>query len=76
MNAIERHIDKLGRIVLPMNYRQRLNLCGNAKVSISVKGNSIVITPTESTCALCGCSNNLSKDVQLCFDCIKKVKTL
>ena len=76
MSAIERHIDKLGRVVLPMNYRQRLNLSNDARVAISMDGNSIIITPAESSCALCGCVDNLRKDVQLCLDCIKKVKTL
>lgn len=76
MSAIERHVDKLGRIVLPMNYRKRLNLSEDSKVRISLEDNSIIITPCDTCCALCGNSSRLHKDAPICLECIRKIKEL
>ena len=74
MSSIERRVDKLGRIVLPIGYRQRFKLSNDSRVRISLDGNSIIITPSESCCALCGCNENLNKKAHLCSSCIQKIK--
>lgn len=54
MSQIERRIDKLGRIVLPINCRKRLKLTENSSVCIAIEDNSIILTPSSQYCALCG----------------------
>ena len=76
MSGIERQIDRLGRVVLPISYRRRLALTENSKVRISLGDNAIIITPSGKCCALCGSDSNLRDDIQLCNDCIKKVKNI
>ena len=76
MKGIERKIDKLGRVVLPISFRKRLNLTENSSVNISLDDDTIFITPTEKRCALCGSNSALHSDVQLCNTCIRRVKDI
>ena len=48
MSGIERQIDKLGRVVLPISFRRRLALTENSKVRISLDDNAIIITPSKN----------------------------
>ena len=74
--GIEREIDKLGRIVLPISYRQRLNLTEHSVVRVDLKNNAIVITPVIYSCVLCGSTTDLSKEKPLCINCIRSIKEL
>lgn len=74
MNGIERQIDKLGRIVLPIGYRKRLGLHENSKVTVSICGDVISITPSEDKCILCGRKDQYNRSLRLCSDCIDKIK--
>ena len=76
MNDIERHIDALGRIVLPSNIRNKLGLKTNSKVLIHLEDHIISIIPVEHQCALCGCTISETKKLCLCTSCIKKIKAL
>ena len=76
MKGIERQIDKLGRIVLPIEYRRSLKLSENSTVMISLTSNSIVVSPIDKRCAICGSSTDLSDSVPLCEKCIVTVKKL
>ena len=74
METIERRIDKLGRIVLPMNFRKALGLEGEAPVVISVNNNTITVKGVNHACRLCGCDENISNRLKICFSCIEKIK--
>ena len=74
MSAIERHVDKLGRIVLPMSFRKQLNISENSKVRVSLEDNSIIVTSSELCCALCGCKAELHTNAPLCLKCVQKIK--
>ena len=76
MNGIERQIDKLGRIVLPISYRRQLNLEENSTVTISLINDSIIITSQDQRCAICGNNKDLHKEIALCQKCIRTVKKL
>ena len=54
MNGIERRIDKLGRLVLPISYRNALGLSENSRVRISLCDGEISISPIEEKCVICG----------------------
>ena len=72
---ITRTIDKLGRIVLPMNFRKQLNLEGQVDVSISLSGNAIVVKGLEGACKICGSIKDVS-DMRVCSECIRKIKKI
>ena len=74
MSGIEKSVDELGRIVLPIKFRKKLGLQNKSKVIISLNDNSIFITPTEACCAVCGGYVDVNLKLRLCRKCIKKVK--
>ena len=75
-NELEKELDGLGRVVLPINFRRKLNLKNNSKVFISLENDSIIITPAEKSCALCGRIKELNEDLRICEDCIRRVKNI
>jgi transcriptional pleiotropic regulator of transition state genes len=75
MSGIERRVDKLGRVVLPIRYRERLGLKENSKVNIHLSDDSIFITPAEEKCIMCGSKEKIHSELCLCSRCIEKVKT-
>jgi len=75
MSGVEKHVDSLGRVVLPIKYRNKLGLKNHSKVLVSLDGNVILITPTEKYCALCGSSENVDEKLRLCFHCIEMIKS-
>ena len=76
MEIVTRNVDKLGRIVLPMDFRRTLGLeCGDT-VMISIEDGAIVARGTKERCRLCGARCNSACCVTLCTDCIAKIKRL
>ena len=75
MSGINRRVDKLGRIVLPKGYREQLGLGENSKVNISIKGRTISITPADVKCIICGNVDNIVSTLNLCSECINRVKS-
>ena len=74
MSSVEKEFDKLGRIVIPAEFRKRLGIELGAQVLISLCEDHIRISPTENRCALCGKRENYNKNLRLCNDCINAVK--
>ena len=74
MALVERKIDKLGRIVLPMYFRKALGLEGEAAVILGISGNTITVRGVDSACRLCGSARNVSEKFGVCRECINKIK--
>ena len=74
MNIVSRKIDKLGRIVLPMDFRKALGLEGEAEVVIGINGNTITVRGIDAACRLCGSVEQVSKHLKVCSKCIAKIK--
>ena len=73
-----KHVDELGRIVLPKPVREILELKPRDEVKIVLNGDSIVITKNKDSCIFCGNKNNLAqfgKDF-ICRSCIAKISDL
>ena len=64
-------VDKLGRIVLPSEYRKRLGLFTNAEIEINLIGKEIRIRALCEICPLCGFEKD--KGEMLCKDCLNKI---
>ena len=73
MNVVERRIDKLGRIVLPMDFRKALGLEGEATVVIGMNDNTITVKSADTSCRLCGSTEKVSRRLKICSECIEKI---
>jgi transcriptional pleiotropic regulator of transition state genes len=74
MNIVSRKIDKLGRIVLPMDFRKALGLEGEAEVVLGINGNAITVKGVDTSCKLCGSMVEVSKSLRVCSECIRKIR--
>ena len=70
----ERNIDELGRIVLPAEIRSKLGITAKSTIRIYEDNGSIVLKKTESSCKLCGSSNQVDQAFFICSECIAKIK--
>lgn len=77
MAGIKRSIDKLGRIVLPKEYRDTYGFRENSVVEITpVSSDMITIRLLTRNCFFCRSSENLSpyRDVYICRNCLNTLK--
>ncbi len=73
--SVTKKIDELGRIVLPVDYRRALGVTVDSVLSISFTDGGILIKPTASVCKLCGSEENISSELEVCRECIKRIKS-
>jgi AbrB family transcriptional regulator, transcriptional pleiotropic regulator of transition state genes len=59
--GIVRHIDELGRIVIPIEIRKRLGLVEKDPVEISLRGETIMLAKAQSVCLFCGRDDQLEE---------------
>ena len=73
--GIIRKIDELGRVVIPMEMRNKLNIGEKDPMEIFSDGDSIVLKKFEPNCIFCGNSKNLMKykNKLICNKCAKKI---
>lgn len=73
--GIVRRVDELGRVVIPIELRNKFDIKIKDPIEIFVDGTSIVLKKYEPNCIFCGASKNLISynDKLICEKCIKKV---
>ncbi len=76
--GIYRKVDELGRIVLPMELRNRLGIEQKDALEIFVDGNSIILKKMASSCTFCGSNKDLAEfaDKLICPKCKEKIANL
>ncbi len=76
--GIIRRVDELGRVVIPIELRNKLNIVEKDPIEIYVDGSSIVLRKYEPNCVFCGSTKLLSpyKDKLVCQKCANKISTL
>jgi transcriptional pleiotropic regulator of transition state genes len=67
-------VDRLGRIVIPIDYRRKLGLGEGSEIDISCEDKKLIITATENACRLCGAKLTEEYEIPLCKSCIDMVK--
>lgn len=74
--GIVRKIDELGRIVLPIEIRNTMNIRSRDPIEIFVDEDKIILKKYEPTCIFCGNADNVEhyKDKLICHDCLKALK--
>ncbi len=76
--GIVRHIDELGRIVVPKEMRTKMNIKNSDPVEIYVEGDRIILTKYQNTCIFCGTTEGLVsyKDKKICSACLSEIKNV
>ena len=75
MCGIEREIDKLGRVVIPMEYRKKLGIESSSRVLISLENGVVIIGAIKRRCTVCGEEIGVSQKFGICDGCILKIKS-
>lgn len=76
--GIVRKVDELGRIVIPIELRNKLDIAIKDPIEIFVEGSSIILKKYEPNCIFCGSSKELTsyKDKLICSKCLGKLSNL
>ncbi len=73
--GIIRKLDELGRVVIPKEIRNKLDIEEKDPIEIYIDGNSIILKKFESGCIFCNNSKDLTpyKDKLICKKCLEKI---
>jgi len=76
--SVSRKIDELGRIVIPMEIRNNMNIKEKDDFFIYVEDDKIILEKTKNCCIYCRNKNNLKifSEMLICNNCINKIKKL
>lgn len=74
-SGIIRKIDELGRLVLPSEMRNSLNINEKDKIEMVLNGDTIVLRKAESGCIFCNSKKRLMvfDNKIVCEDCARKL---
>ena len=73
--GIVRKVDELGRVVIPIEIRNKFDIAEKDPIEIYVDGSSIVLKKYEPNCVFCGNTKNLItyKDKLICKKCLENI---
>lgn len=76
--GIIRKVDELGRVVIPIELRNKFEINEKDPIEIYVDGSSIILKKYEPNCIFCGSSKKLAhyKDKLICNKCAAKIREL
>ena len=76
--GIVRRVDELGRVVIPIEIRNKFDIKEKDPIEIYVDGSSIVLRKFEPNCTFCGNTKNLIEynHKLVCNKCAKKIANL
>lgn len=74
--GIVRQVDELGRIVLPIEVRRRLELNPKDGVEIFVEKDTVILKKYAPCCIFCGDAEDVVffKDKRVCRQCLESIK--
>ena len=73
--GIVRKVDELGRVVIPIELRNKFDIQVKDPIEIFVDGSAIVLKKYEPNCIFCGNSKNLitHNEKLICKKCAEKI---
>ena len=76
--GIIRRVDELGRVVIPIELRNKFGITEKDPMEIYVDGSSIILKKYEPNCIFCGNTKNLMtyKDKLVCSKCLAKLSDI
>lgn len=76
--GIIRRVDELGRVVIPIELRNKFGINEKDPIEIFVDGSSIILKKYEPNCIFCGSTKKLVSynDKLVCTKCAEKINKL
>lgn len=76
--GIIRKLDELGRVVIPIELRNKFNISEKDPIEIYVDGSNIILKKYEVSCIFCGKTEGLQeyKDKPICSNCLAKLSDI
>lgn len=76
--GIIRRVDELGRVVIPIELRNKFGILEKDPIEIYVDGSSIILKKFEPNCIFCGSTKNLLdyNEKLVCKKCAEKISKL
>ena len=76
--GIVRRIDELGRVVIPIELRNKFAISEKDPIEIYVEGSTIVLKKYEPNCIFCGNSKKLTEynGKLVCSKCLEKLSNI
>ena len=76
--GIIRKVDELGRVVLPVEIRRRLDIAERDEVEFYLEDDRVVLKKYEPSCVFCASSCNLVNyhGRNICMDCIHQLNEI
>lgn len=77
--GVVRHLDDLGRVVIPMELRRTLGFGIRQPVTVLVDGDDLILRRYADACALCGATDAEFEQVRgrsVCTECTSEVRAL
>lgn len=73
--GIVRRVDELGRVVIPIELRNKFDIKEKDPIEIYVDGSSIILKKFEPNCIFCGNTKKLAtfKDKLVCSKCAEQL---
>lgn len=73
--GIIRRVDELGRVVIPIEIRNKFDIAEKDPIEIYVEGSSIILKKFEPNCIFCGSTKNLVEyqSKLVCDKCSAKI---
>lgn len=73
-----RRVDRLGRIVLPMELRKALDIGEKDELEIIADGEKITLQKCRSACIFCGRSKEIGifRGKNLCMNCLRELQQI
>lgn len=73
---MERRMDELGRVVVPMEIRKALGWAQGTRLKMDVNGSTVTLKKSEGYCTFCGTTSELKdvKGVRVCDQCLADIK--
>ena len=73
--GVIRKVDKLGRIVIPAEFRKSLGVQLGDEVEIMFKGNTVIFQKHDERCVFCGSNDNIEMLInrQVCRKCMNVI---
>ena len=74
--GLTRHVDELGRIVVPKEMRRKLDITEGTLVEIYMEGDTIVLKKDQTTCIFCGSEGELDSfhGKSVCKACLAELR--
>lgn len=77
-SSSSRHIDHLGRIVLPIGMRRALNIHDGDLLDIYLEDGRVIVEKAQDGCCFCNADSDLTAfdGKQICRACLARLKDL